>query len=77
MQKPELVFQCCILCICKVWNANCKTQALRGKHGMYFSRCKDDNGCFYFTLLGRHLSKAEVLWEFMESEWDGCISLFG
>lgn len=51
-------------------------RAKHGKHGVYFSWCKDGNGCFYFTVLGRHLSKAVVLWEFMQSEWNGYVLLF-
>lgn len=65
MQKPELVFQYqstyCVRCVCKVWNVNCKSQALK----MW---CKDGRGCFSLTFLGGHLSKRVVPWECVQND---------
>lgn len=76
MQKPELVFRYWLTFSTFIRFGMLIARAKHGKHGVYFSWCKDGNGCFYFTVLGRHLSKAVVLWEFMQSEWNGCVLLF-
>lgn len=77
MQKSELVFQYWLTFSAFVRFGMLIARAKHGKCGVYSSWCRDDNGCFYFTLLGRHLSKAMVVWESMESEWNGCVLLFG